>query len=130
MYRTEFDVENKIWSGNVIASLYNPNISVGQVLLWMLQRNPTKIAQVNVKNVFKWDGGQVGKKCHFKKLTMELYTKLGMIISGKSKYTYIYIIFVNFIKILEWILKEQKSVGISELQNIYNLVSLLVLNCL
>lgn len=48
MFRTTFDSANKVWSGKSIAPVFNPNVSVGQVVLWMLQRNPNKYSQVFV----------------------------------------------------------------------------------
>lgn len=40
------DTKNKIWKGSDISPPYNPNISVGQAVLWMLERNPNQIGQV------------------------------------------------------------------------------------
>jgi len=44
--KTYFDDVNKIWSGKVKAPLYNNAVSLGQVALEMLNRNPNKIGQV------------------------------------------------------------------------------------
>ena len=41
-----FDEVNKIWSGSPAVQIFNPNASLGQVILWSLQRNPNKIGQV------------------------------------------------------------------------------------
>ena len=41
-----FDEVNKIWSGKPAEQVFNPNVSLGQVILWSLQRNPNKIGQV------------------------------------------------------------------------------------
>lgn len=47
MYRTIYDKEIKEWSGIRKYPLYHPNVSVGQVILEALNRNPQKIGQVN-----------------------------------------------------------------------------------
>lgn len=41
-----FDNEQKIWHGAGYQPLFHRNVSLGQVILWMLQRNPNKIGQV------------------------------------------------------------------------------------
>lgn len=47
MYRTIYDKKMKQWSGQPKIALYNPNVSVGQVILEALHRAPDKIGQVN-----------------------------------------------------------------------------------
>lgn len=47
MYKTVFDKENKLWKGYDVPPLYNPEISIAQVLLKAMTTNGTKIAQVN-----------------------------------------------------------------------------------
>lgn len=50
-----FDEVNKIWSGAPAVQIFNPKASVGQVVLWSLQRNPNKVGQVrNFFSVFFW----------------------------------------------------------------------------
>lgn len=46
MYRTIFDEKLKQWSGLPKIALYNPNVSVGQVILEALDRAPQKMGQV------------------------------------------------------------------------------------
>lgn len=48
VFHTTFDSTNKIWSGRTKAPSLNPNVSVGQAILWMLGRNPNKCSQVGV----------------------------------------------------------------------------------
>lgn len=47
MYRTIYDKDTKVWTGLRKLPLYHPNVSVGQVILEALDRNPLKIGQVN-----------------------------------------------------------------------------------
>lgn len=51
MFSTNFDNETKLWSGHDIPSLYNPKISLAQVLFNAMTKYGTKIAQVNSKNL-------------------------------------------------------------------------------
>lgn len=46
MYKTIFDKNNKLWKGHDVPPLYNPEISIAQVLLKAMKINGTKIAQV------------------------------------------------------------------------------------
>lgn len=46
MFRSSFDSENNTWSGRDVKPPFNPNISIGQAVLWILEKNPNKIAQV------------------------------------------------------------------------------------
>lgn len=51
MYQTDFDAENKIWSGRKIVGPLNPNITVGQAVLWVLQGSPNQIGQVKIETL-------------------------------------------------------------------------------
>lgn len=46
MFQTNFDKENKIWSGIKTPPLFNSKISVGQVILRALTTHGSKTAQV------------------------------------------------------------------------------------
>lgn len=46
MYQSRLDPDTKIWSGVKVRSLFNPNISIGQAVLWTMRRNPDHITQV------------------------------------------------------------------------------------
>lgn len=46
MYRTIYDEETKMWTGLSKVPLYNLSVSVGQVILESLDRDPDKIGQV------------------------------------------------------------------------------------
>lgn len=46
MYRTIYDEKRKQWSGIKARPLYNPNATIGEVLLKAMQVNGPKIAQV------------------------------------------------------------------------------------
>lgn len=52
MYRTTFDQKTKIWYGPNTVPHYNPNVSVGQVLLHALGKCPNKIGQVIISFSF------------------------------------------------------------------------------
>jgi hypothetical protein len=45
-YKTEFDSTTKIWSGPTTLPLYNPNITIGQVVLDTAEKDAAKICQV------------------------------------------------------------------------------------
>jgi hypothetical protein len=45
-YKTEFDPTTKIWSGPTTLPLYNPNITIGQVVLDTAEKDAAKICQV------------------------------------------------------------------------------------
>lgn len=47
LFHTTFDEETKTWYGLPGVPMYNPNVSVGQVLLEALRRYPEKIGQVS-----------------------------------------------------------------------------------
>lgn len=49
MFRTAFDKENKQWNGPKIDPIFNPNTSLGNVILNILQMNGSRIAQVSTK---------------------------------------------------------------------------------
>lgn len=46
MFQTYFDEKTKLWTGADVPPLFNPNISIAQVLLRMLKIHGSKIAQV------------------------------------------------------------------------------------
>lgn len=46
MNSTFFEKEIKVWHGRLTTPIYNPNVSIGQVILDCLQKNPNKIGQV------------------------------------------------------------------------------------
>lgn len=46
MYRTQYNEESKMWTGLSKVPLYNLSVSVGQVILESLDRDPDKIGQV------------------------------------------------------------------------------------
>ncbi|KAJ6632853.1 hypothetical protein Bhyg_18006, partial [Pseudolycoriella hygida] len=47
MYKTIYDEENKLWKGYDVPALYNPEISIADVVLKAMDINGTKIAQIN-----------------------------------------------------------------------------------
>ncbi|XP_035907960.1 4-coumarate--CoA ligase 3-like [Anopheles stephensi] len=47
MSLTHFDVQTKIWRGPLTAPLYNPAQGIGELLYRVLQRTPTRIAQIS-----------------------------------------------------------------------------------
>lgn len=47
MFKTTYDKDSKVWSGCDILPLYNPKISVAQVLLSALSTHGSRIAQVH-----------------------------------------------------------------------------------
>lgn len=49
MNRTYYDAEKKLWRGNDLPPLFNPEISVGQAILKALEIHGSKIAQVKKK---------------------------------------------------------------------------------
>lgn len=49
MYRTFYDKESKLWSGPDLPPLYNPKISIAQVIWRSLTAYGPKIAQVLLK---------------------------------------------------------------------------------
>lgn len=46
MFHVKFDEENKIWDGCDVPPVFNPNVSLGHILLKSLALNGSKIAQV------------------------------------------------------------------------------------
>lgn len=46
---TTYDSKRKIWEGPNIKHLYNPKVSLGQVILNMLTMHGPKIAQVSIR---------------------------------------------------------------------------------
>lgn len=49
MYSTKYDAENRLWSGYDLPPLFNPNISLGQVLQKFMKAHGSKLAQVHRK---------------------------------------------------------------------------------
>lgn len=49
MFSTTFNNQEKLWCGRDIPPLYNPNISLAQVLFNAMAKYGTKTAQVNSK---------------------------------------------------------------------------------
>lgn len=47
MFFTKYDAENKLWKGNEVTPLYNPKVSIGEVILKALAVNGPKITQVS-----------------------------------------------------------------------------------
>lgn len=45
-FDTNYDEEENIWKGKEIPPIFNPNISLGQIILWKLERNRYKVGQV------------------------------------------------------------------------------------
>lgn len=52
MFRTIFDEEKKQWNGPQTDTIFNPNTSLGNVILNSLQVNGSRIAQVRFLCVF------------------------------------------------------------------------------
>ncbi|XP_055297521.1 luciferin 4-monooxygenase-like [Sitodiplosis mosellana] len=50
MFKTKFDEENKVWSGQDVLPTYNSKISVAQVVLATLNTYGSRIAQINDNN--------------------------------------------------------------------------------
>lgn len=44
---SNFDAKKKIWSGRKVKLVYNPKLTIGEVIRSTLQRNPKKIGQVS-----------------------------------------------------------------------------------
>lgn len=49
MYRTHYDKELKVWSGETLKPLYNSKISLGEIVLRALITNGSRIAQVRLQ---------------------------------------------------------------------------------
>lgn len=47
MYQSNFDSSIRLWSGPNLRGILNPNISIGQAMLWAMQRCPNNIAQIS-----------------------------------------------------------------------------------
>ena len=45
-----FDDADKTWHGRPAVMPFNPKASLGQILLWSLERDPKKIGQVRVNS--------------------------------------------------------------------------------
>lgn len=54
MFKTSYDEENKLWSGRGDLPLYNPEISLAQVLFSAMELNAPKIAQVYLSLPFEY----------------------------------------------------------------------------
>lgn len=50
MFRTQYNEKEKLWSGLNVQPIYNPTISVAQVVLQALMKNGPKISQVSPTN--------------------------------------------------------------------------------
>lgn len=48
---TKYDPDLKLWEGPKIKHLYNPKVSIGQVILNMLSLHGPKIAEVSLINL-------------------------------------------------------------------------------
>lgn len=44
--KTFYDKDQKIWSGPPVDSIFHPDVSVGQIVLYMFGKNPNAVAQV------------------------------------------------------------------------------------
>lgn len=51
MFQTKFDREKQQWTGARLPPLFNPEISIGQVILRSLAMNGDKLAQVCEKEL-------------------------------------------------------------------------------
>lgn len=49
MFQTQFDKETKLWRGRDLLPVFNPKISLAQVILRACINNGPKIAQVTIK---------------------------------------------------------------------------------
>lgn len=49
MHSTRFDSATMLWSGAKSNPVFNPNVSIGQAILWTLEKDPNKIAQVRFR---------------------------------------------------------------------------------
>lgn len=49
MFSTKYDEETKVWSGRDTVPIYNPTVSLAQVLLSTMRNFDHKIAQVYIK---------------------------------------------------------------------------------
>lgn len=47
MYRTHYNKEEKLWSGDDLTPIYNPKVSLGEIIFQSLRVNGSRIAQVN-----------------------------------------------------------------------------------
>lgn len=45
---TKYNAEQKLWEGPEIKSLFNPKVSIGQVIIRMLSMHGPKIAQASI----------------------------------------------------------------------------------
>lgn len=62
MFQTQYDKEAKLWRGRDLLSVYNPKISLAQVILKACINNGPKIAQVTNDQTI--DGKMIYKKNH------------------------------------------------------------------
>lgn len=49
MFRVEFDRMNKVWKSYGPPQIYDPSISLGEILLRSMELHGSKIAQVSIK---------------------------------------------------------------------------------
>lgn len=54
--KTFYDKYQKIWSGPPVDSIFHPDVSVGQIVLYMFGKNPNAVAQVY--KIFFYSGGK------------------------------------------------------------------------
>ncbi|CAD7089738.1 unnamed protein product [Hermetia illucens] len=54
-----FDAEKKIWSGRKVKPLYNPQLTLGEAIRSILQRNPKKIGQISDDNGVRLSNGEI-----------------------------------------------------------------------
>ncbi|KAL5289399.1 hypothetical protein ACFFRR_009501 [Megaselia abdita] len=47
VYKTSFNAHTKIWSGKKVNPIYNPEVSLGQIIHRTLQVNPNNVIQIN-----------------------------------------------------------------------------------
>lgn len=52
MFGARFDEKEKLWSSDQSPSVFNPNASLGQLMLYALQAHATRVAQVNTLYLF------------------------------------------------------------------------------
>lgn len=51
MFHGKFDKKNQIWDGRDIPPVFNPHISLGNILLKSLALNRSRVAQVNITKI-------------------------------------------------------------------------------
>ncbi|XP_037920264.1 luciferin 4-monooxygenase-like [Hermetia illucens] len=61
---SNFDAKKKIWSGRKVKLVYNPKLTIGEVIRSTLQRNPKKIGQIFVDNGVRLSNGEILLRAH------------------------------------------------------------------